>query len=84
MNEQEYFKKLASVKASRINAITHAVNCKLPKDEVEFENDVEKMYYDRLFKQAREHESKYGRWPVFAMQEIESDDEKLDIYNDEV
>lgn len=84
MNEQEYLKKLASVKASRINAITHAVNCKLPEKEIGLKDEVEKMYYDRLVKQAKEHEKKHGFWPVFSMQEIETDDPKLDIYNDEV
>lgn len=82
MKEQEYYRKLATLKASRINEITYAVNCKVPEKEIGLKDEVEKMYYDRLMKQAKEHEKKYGKWPVFAMQEIESDDPKLDIYND--
>jgi hypothetical protein len=42
------------------------------------------MLYDRLWKEAEDHVKKYGDWPVFENVEIESDDPRLDIYNEEV
>lgn len=80
MNEKTYYSKLSEVKTSRLNEITYAVNCKVKKADAGLKSDVEEMYYDRLMIQAKEHEKKYGRWPVFEMGEIESDDPVLDIY----
>lgn len=82
MSEKEYLKELGKMKGSRINEIISSVNAKTPKAKAGLKNDVEKMFYDRLTKEAQEHEKKYGFWPTFDMTEIETDDPRLDIYND--
>lgn len=70
------------MRASRINEITSAVNSKTPKAKAGLKNDAERVYYDELWKEAMDHQKKYGFWPVFEMAELESDDPALDIYND--
>lgn len=84
MNEKEYLRELGNIKASRLNEIISAVNAKMPKAKAGLKTDVEKMFYERLMKEAKEHEKKYGFWPTFDMTEIESDDPRLDIYNNPV
>lgn len=81
MNEKEYFKKLSEAKASRLNQIIVAVNKKIKKKDAGLKDEFEEMFYDRLMKEAKAHEAKYGRWPVFDVSEIESDDPALDIYS---
>lgn len=84
MNEKEYFRKLSDIPGSRKNQIIDAVNRKVAKDKAGLKDEVEKMFFDRLMLEAAAHEDKHGFWPTFEMCEIESDDPKLDIYNDEV
>ena len=81
MTEKEYFKKLGEIRASRKNEILVAVNCKLPKEKAGLKTEVEKMFYERSWKDAVAHEKKYGFWPTFEMCEIDYDDPCLDIYN---
>lgn len=82
MNETKYFNELMKMPAVRKNAIISAVNRKLPLEEAGAKNEAEKMLYKRMFKEAKEMEKKYGMWPVFEAEEIESDDPALDIYHD--
>lgn len=82
MSEKAYFSALAKARASRLNELTDAVNRKTPKAEAGLKEEFEEMYYDRLWKEAEDHEKKYGFWPTFEMEEIESDDPALDIYKD--
>ena len=84
MDEKEYYRELGKIRASRLNQITYAVNCKVPKEEIGLKSEVEEMYYDSLIKQANEHFEKYGFYPTFEMEEIDYDDPCLDIYKDEV
>lgn len=81
MSDKEYIVELGKVRASRLNEITSAVNNKVPKDKVGIKNEVESRYYDNLWEEAVSIEKKYGKWPVFDMEELESDDPALDIYN---
>lgn len=82
MSEKEYFTALSNARASRLNEITDAVNRKAPKDKAGLKEEFEEIYYDRLWKEAEAHEKKYGFWPVFEMEEIDTDDPVLDIYKD--
>lgn len=84
MEDAKYMSELRKIKGSRLNEIIRAVNLKASKDEAKLEGEVEEKFYDNLATQAQEHEKKYGKWPVFDMVEIESDDPKLDIYKDPV
>lgn len=71
MTEKEYYIELGK-RASRLNQITYAVNCKVPKEEIELRSEVEERYYNRLIKQTEEHVTKYGYWPTLEMEEIDS------------
>lgn len=82
MNYNEYIAGLSKIRASRLNKITNAVNCRVPRDEIGLKSDIEVQYYENLMKEAKAHEKKYGFWPTFDMDEIESDDPALDIYKD--
>lgn len=84
MTEAEYIKGLHEISGSRKNEIIHAVNLKASKEEIELKGAIEEKFYDNLVAQANEHEKKWGEWPVYQMCEIESDDPKLDIYNEPV
>ena len=84
MDKKIYYSELSKMKASRLNQITHAVNCKVPKEEIGLKNEVEETYYNSLIAQANEHVKQHGFWPTFDMDEIETDDPALDIYKDEV
>ena len=81
MSEKEYFKQLCNAKSSRLNQITAAVNKKVTKKAAGLHGEFEEMYFDRLMAEAKNHEKKYGKWPVFEMGEIESEDPVLNIYN---
>ena len=81
MSDKEYLQQLEKVRASRLNEIASAVNSKTPKAKAGLKGEVESKFYDNLWKQAMEHQKKYGDWPVFEMAEIETDDPKVDIYN---
>lgn len=81
MSDKEYLSELGNVKASRLNEITRAVNSKTPKAKAGLKNEVEVRYYDNLWKEAMEVQKKHGKWPVFEMAELESDDPAMDIYN---
>lgn len=80
MTEKEYMRELSKVRASRLNEIASAVNSKTPKAKAGLENEVESRYYDELWKEAMDVQKKHGKWPVFEMAELESDDPALDIY----
>lgn len=67
-------------RASRRNDISYAVSCKVPKEEVALENAFEEAWYAYLWATAELHEEAYGYWPTFEMEEIETDDPRLDIY----
>ena len=71
-----------NARASRRNEIAHAVNCKVSAEELGLKNKFEKAWHEYLWKTAELHNERYGDWPVFEMEEIESDDPKLDIYRD--
>ena len=45
MNEKEYYQELSKIRTTRLNQITYAVNCKVPKEEVGLKSEVEEMYY---------------------------------------
>lgn len=81
MSDKEYLVELGKVRASRLNEITRAVNSKVPKAKAGIKNEVESRFYDNLWKEAMSIEKKCGKWPVFDMEELESDDPKMDIYN---
>lgn len=82
MTEKEYFVQLGKLRESRKNEIISAVNRKVPKEKAGLKTEVEKLFYKRLMKEATAHEKKYGKWPTFEMCEVESDDPRLDIYNE--
>ena len=84
MTDAEYMKGLHEISGSRKNEIIRAVNLKASKEEAELKGEVEEMFYNNLVAQAKEHEKKWGDWPVYEMCEIESDDPKLDIYRNPV
>ena len=84
MDEKAYLSALYAIRGSRKNDIIDAVNRKVPKDKAGLKSDVEKMFYDNLWAEAEALQKKYGDWPVFDMYEIESDDPRLDIYNNPV
>lgn len=69
-------------RASRRNEIAYAVNCKVPKEEAGLKNAFEEAWYNYLWKNAELHVEKYGDWPVYEMEEIESDDPRLDRYSE--
>lgn len=81
MTEKEYLVKLSAVRESRKNDIISAVNRKVPKKEAGLKTEVERVFYDRLWREATAHEKKYGKWPVFEMCEVETNDPRLDIYS---
>lgn len=81
MSDKEYMGALSKVPASRLNEITSAVNSKTPKAKAGLKNEVERRYYDGLWKEAMDVQKKHGIWPVFEMAELESEDPALDIYN---
>lgn len=78
----EYQHELGEIRASRLNDIMHAVNCKAPKEEFDLMSETESQFFDNLVAEAKAHEEKYGFWPVFEMLEIDYDDPRLDIYSD--
>lgn len=82
MTEKEYLVKLSALRGSRKNEIIAAVNRKVPKEKAGLKTEVEKIFYKRLWKEAAAHEKKYGNWPTFEMCEVETDDPRLDIYNE--
>lgn len=82
MTEKEYLVKLSAMRGSRKNEIITAVNHKVPKKDAGLKTEVERIFYARLWKEAAAHEEKYGKWPVFDMCEIETDDPCMDIYSD--
>lgn len=84
MDEKEYVAELKKIRQSRLNNITHMVNCQVPKEKSGLKNEVEEMYYDELVKEADEWEKRGGVRPIFEMGEIEYDDPVLDIYKDPV
>ena len=82
MTEKEYFAKLAALRESRKNDIISAVNRKVPKKEAGLKAEIERVFYARLWREAVAHEKKYGKWPVFELCEVETNDPRLDIYNE--
>lgn len=80
--KEQYLRELAKLPASRTNAIIRAVNAKKTLEESGAKSEVEKMFFNDLLEGAKEHEAKYGKWPVYALDEIEYDDPALDIYHD--
>lgn len=83
MTEKEYFRIMWDEKpASRRNQIKMKVNMKVSKEEADLKDEAEEMYFDRLMKDAKEHEKKYGFYPEYEMSETDWDDPSLDIYND--
>ena len=70
--------------AGRRNDIAYMVSCRVAKDDADLKTKYEEAYYDRLLNQAEAHEKKYGFYPVFAMEEIDYDAPRLDIYSEPV
>ena len=83
MTEKKYLTELAAMRGSRKNEIIAAVNRKVSSKDAGLKTEVERTFYARLWKEAAAHEKKYGKWPVFDMCEIETDDPRLDIYSSE-
>jgi len=81
MSDKEYYSALGKLRASRRNEIISAVNAKTPKAKANLNGEIESRFYDNLWKDAMEVQKKYGDWPVYEMEEIETDDPILDIYN---
>ena len=77
-------KKMSELPGSRWNAIIAAVNGNIPKDKAGLNGDVEEKLYDEIKAEADALEKRGGVRPVFNPVEIESDDERLDIYRDPV
>lgn len=75
---RDYFNEMS---ARRRNEIVYMVNCRVPKNEAGLTTEAENWWYDRLTAQADEMERKYGKRPVFEMEEIPYDDPCLDIYS---
>lgn len=82
MTEKEYLVKLSALRESRKNDIISAVNQKVPKKEAGLKTEVERVFFARLWREAVAHEKKYGKWPVFEVCEVETNDPRLDIYNE--
>lgn len=80
MNEKDYYKALDVMPGSRKNDIIYAVNSRLDKKDAGLKNPVEEMFFDRLVAEADAYEKRGGVRPMFEMCEIESDDDRLDIY----
>lgn len=80
MTDREYYAALSKIKGSRLNQIIHAVNCKMPKNEINLDGEVEERFYSNLIKEAEAHVKKHGFYPTFEVGEIETDDPVLDIY----
>ena len=72
---------IMNARGSEKNDIIRAVNNQIAKDQAGLKDDVQKAYYDYLWKSAELHQKAYGFWPVFDMYEMESDDARLDIYS---
>lgn len=68
---EKYYKGLGEKTGRELNAIISLVQRKVPKDEVQFEDEIEEWFFDGLMKEAEEHVKKYGDWPVFALCEID-------------
>lgn len=83
MTDKQYLQAVGALPASRKNKISYAVSAKVPKEEAGLKGDVEAKFYDSLVEQAKAHEKKYGFWPTFELEEIETDDPVLDIYGDQ-
>ena len=81
MNEKKYLIELGKLPGSRKNEVIRAVNQKVAKKKFALKGETEEMFFDRLMNEAAAHEKKYGKWPVFDMGEIESDDPVLDVYS---
>ena len=75
-----YKKWRASSRASRRNEISYAVSCKVPEEKAGLKGNMEKAWFNYLWKTAELHEEIYGFWPVFEAEELESDDPRLEIY----
>lgn len=80
----EFHAGFKDMKTSRKNDIIMAVNGKVPKEEAELNGEIESKYYDYLNEEAEAYEKRGGVRPIFELGEIESDDERLDIYNEPV
>lgn len=74
-NENKY------LNASRVNVIIRAVNAKIPKDKAGLKNALEEKYYDDIWRDAQNHQKRYGKWPAFDLMELEYDDPDMDIYS---
>lgn len=77
-------KAMSEVPGSRWNAIISAVNSNIPKEKAELNGEAEEKLYDEVKAEADVLEKRGGVRPVFEAVEYESDDPKLDIYNEPV
>ena len=73
---------LDGIPTSRINRMLYAISCRVPEEEFGELTEQEAECYQGFWKEAEEHQERYGFWPVFEMGEIEYDDPVLDIYGD--
>lgn len=71
MDEQEYLRQLIDIPPRRKNSIIAAVTCKMPEMKIQLETEVERMFYQRLWKEAEAHLEKYGFWPTFDLYELD-------------
>ena len=72
------------IRQSRKNEIIAAVNAKILKENMDFNNEAEAKYYEYLTAEADAYEEYGGVRPIFEMGEIDYDDPVLDIYNEPV
>ena len=71
MEEKEYLRKLSEISPRIKNSIITAVTCKRTDLEAYLESEVERMFYQHLWKEAEAHLEKYGFWPVFDLCELD-------------
>lgn len=69
---------------SEWNVLIRLVNKKVPPSEVGRLGDEKEKLYKKMWEEAKEHEKRYGEWPVYELAEIDWDDPVLDIYSEPV
>ena len=84
MDYADYHKAWDEIRQSRKNDIIAAVNSKIQKDEITFNDEAELKYFEYLTAEADAYEEYGGVRPIFEMGEIDYDDPILDIYNEPV
>ena len=71
MTEEMYYRELTKMPPRRMNELISAVNAKRPLSALGRVSEVEKMFYERTYKEAEELEVKHGKWPEFMLCELD-------------